>query len=235
MAVERDPTRQDVPAAQSIKTAIDTQWRLIQQHIYNDLPFAFEIEQAEEWIALRAGEILSGRLGPQYDWQYDLDLANFAHRFNKHWVDHHRSVRADLRSYWLNWSGRTGSWLRDFAQSSLKSLLFFHGAVALGALNALVQHPNDQFTLAAKLGLLFPIIGIVTLAVGQIALFQFLAGTTNAIEGYAFGKAKWRRLIALGRYRTRRLRRLKMVDYLIFGSTIWFCTYLIILFFVLVS
>jgi len=135
----------------------------------------------------------------------------------------------------LKWSEQTSSWIREFAQNAFKSLLILHGAVALGALNALVQHPQDQITIAAKFALIFAILGIVAAIVGQIILFNVIAAGTNYIGALVSTKIRWRRLRALWRYNSRKFKVLRYADFLVFGSAIWFCVYSLILFIILTS
>lgn len=50
--MRRDPTKPEVPDNLSIKLVVDVRWKEINKHIYDDIPFSFELAEIEEVIAL---------------------------------------------------------------------------------------------------------------------------------------------------------------------------------------
>jgi hypothetical protein len=231
----RDPSKQEVASSDSLKEDVDRRWKSVQKQIYDDIPFAFEVSQIEEGIAIREGLLNANKLDPRFDWRFDLDNAKFFHRFNLTWVEQHKAIRASFQKHWQEWSTEAQKWIRDLAQNSLKSLLILHGAVAVGALNILTQEPSASLLLAAKLALVFAVLGIVAGIIGQIILFKIVSEASNSIRGRVFTKIRWKKLNALWRYNRRRLKLMYLADYLILGSAFWFCAYSIILLVVLSS
>ncbi len=122
--------------------------------------------------------------------------------------------------------------------NGLKTILLFHGAVAIGSLNiiAQVKHENLQLLLAAKLGLAFSLAGIMLIGLGQMIMIVKIGEMNSKLAGQLASQIKWRKLRAFGRYMQRYyVRFLKYANLAIYGSIGWFCVYCVILYIVIVS
>jgi hypothetical protein len=154
--MERDSSRAEAPADASIRPLIEEQWRGIMRQIFDGLPYDEGLRFAERLLKEREETIAGGNLNAAYDWQYDLDVARFHHRWNLDHAHYNEESRERFRKYWENTLEQNRTIIKEMGLNGLKTILLIHGAVAVGALNiiAQVKPENSQLLLAAKLGLL---------------------------------------------------------------------------------
>jgi len=217
--VQRDESKELVPKELSIVTTVESNWKTIHKHIYDDYPFAATVRSTEESIAIRKGMIEGGKLDQKYDWIYDFDLAEFNHHFNLDWLEYHKQLRVKFHDYWKEVSEKNWSYLRDLSTNGIRTILLVHGAVAIGALNALTQKQAEaNVLLAAKLALLFSILGIISVGAGQVILFQALAKVNGRIRSKIATTIRWKKLLAVGRYSGKNLRVLTLLWQILTGD-----------------
>lgn len=232
----RDPSRQIVPEDGSLARTVVELWKGIQKNVYDDTPYTETIRIIENAISEREVAVTRQLFDQTYDWAYDLELGKFHHRFNLDWISFHQQTRQKLYDFWKDSSERQFKSLWELSLNGYKMLYLFHGAVALGSLNALTtKNPEKAVHLAAQLGLFFALLGIFAAGLGQLILVHQGGMAIGKINSVLYSKIKWKKLLALGRYSRRRFTFTKIVDILVYGSVFWFCIYTIILYVVLIS
>lgn len=234
--MQRDPSRQEVPIAASIRTLIDNQWREIHKKIYDETPYDHDIRLIETTIQSRDAEINAGNLDSSYDWKFDLDIARFNHAFNLDWRGYHEETRNRYKRYWEKNVEQQRAFVKEVSLNGLRTILIVHGAVALGCLNVLGNAESiPSLLLAAKFGLLFSLVGIFLVGSGQLIAVLRMGRIAGRIDGWIATRIKWKRLIAIGRYTRRFMAILRYADWAIYASLLWFCTYSVILYIIIVS
>jgi hypothetical protein len=235
--MQRDNSRLEVPPGASLRPTIERLWREIMSRLYDGLPYDESLRFAERLLQERQDEIHSETLDRSYDWQYDLQVAKFHHQWNLDHRKHNEEARERYQKYWENILEQNRAILKEIGLSGLKTILLIHGAVALGALNIIAQSDSEkiQIILAAKLGLAFSLIGIALVGLGQLIMFIKMTEINSKLASKLSAKIRWNKLRAFWRYYRRHTQVLKIANYAIYGSILWFCAYCVILYIVIVS
>ena len=231
-----NPNLARVPEGSSLVQFVDQEWDRLRQFIYDGQPFEGNIRHIEEAIEQRRTNIHSGAMDPLIDWQHDVDLASFNHRFNLTWIKHHKEIRDQFLDHWKAVTKNNANFLRELALNGMKSMLLIHGGVALGALGVLTQGTGGpQLMLTAKAALGFALIGMLLLGIGQFIMVVRMMSLNSRLEGRLATVLTWKKLSAFGRYFTRYAWPLKYSDRLIYGSILWFGIYAAILYLMLLT
>jgi hypothetical protein len=186
--------------ASAVKT-IEPILRRIVLNIYDEVPVQADIRTIEEYLSERERLINSQALDASYDWAGDLRIARIHQQIGKDWLPHHQDIRDRYIKYWRDLVERSSTYQREMSLSGMKTLLLLHGAVALGALNAIIQNEAPQHVLlAARLALAFSLIGIFALGAGQVIGIYYSRAVSDAITRQVWTKTKWSKVRALSRY-----------------------------------
>lgn len=129
--MQRDHTRSEVPTEASLRPLIEAQWRDIMVRIFDAMPYDEGLRFTEQLLNDREAAIAGDGLNPTYDWQYDLDIARFHHRWNLDHACYNEDTRDRFRKYWESELNQSRANLKDIALNGLKTILLIHGAVAV--------------------------------------------------------------------------------------------------------
>lgn len=234
----RNESLEEVPREKSIVRIVDENWKSVRKYVYDGRPIEYLLTGVEETFSRRKTAITNGSLDSRFDWEYDLACARFNHRYNLSWLDWHRESREKLVSFWAENAADNFKYVRELSLNGFKTIVLLHGAVALGSFNLLAQKHTTisaSTILAAKLGLFFAVVGIISAGLGQLVSFHALSGLFGTIQGKLATVPRWSKIRAFGKYTQKFQPLLRVATYLIYGSIFWFCLYSIILFLVLIS
>lgn len=228
----------EVPPEANLRASVDRIWQRIHPAILDELPFEHELRLVDELLSRRAEEIKANALNPEYDWAADFDSAVWAHNFNKDWINYHRESRLAYVRFWQKFQEETSDLLKELSIGGQKTILLLHGAVALGALNILTKSPAEVasgLVITAKFAVVFSVIGILSLGLGQLLLFRGLATVSARLANRFSRKLRWRTLRAFHRWSRRSIEPLDRANWFIYGSIWWFASYSLILSIMLLS
>lgn len=221
------PETSAVPKESSIAEFVELHWKNIYSLVSDGLPHEQAVKTLDINLQGRAQQIEQGTLVAGYDWQSDLKRAEYIHDFHKSWLPNVSRVRERQLSYWEDLSKRGIEFSEKVSLAGIATITALHGAVALGALNVLAKGTKDnpaQLVFAAKLAIFGALLGIFLLAIGQMAVFEFLGIASNTVRGKLFANPRHSKLRAVSRYWNRIGKRIQIGNKLIYASV--FCFFL---------
>lgn len=233
----RNAALPEVPAEASIQRTTSDRWWQINKIVFDGVPVEHEIKGIEEALLARKNLIESGGLQNSYDWKHDLECARYAHRFHLTNLEHVKSRRTKYLEFWQNWISESIGYFREVSLNGQKTIYLLHGAVAIGALNILVQkeQPSGQIILTAKLAIIFSSLGILLAGIGQVISFYFGSEFVTRIRAKLASPIKWAKIRAFPRYIKRYGWLSEFGDKAIYASIFWFGVYVGILLITLIS
>jgi hypothetical protein len=220
----------------SAQAYVDARWKDIGQMVLDAVPIEPAVRSVEAFLDQRREMLGNGSLSESYEWGLDLHLADTHHKFALDWVPRNQKLRDDYTSFWRDSSKRMLEFTERLSLAGISTLILLHGAVAIGALNALSEKAGElssEFIFAAKLTLGGSLIGIFLIAWGQLTLFVFWSEIGGTISGRLLGPFKFKRFNALRRYLLKYRRKARTGDYLIYASLFWFFIYCAVAYIVL--
>jgi hypothetical protein len=124
--MQRDNSRAEVPVDASVRPLIEAQWREIMVRIFDGLPYDEGFRFAERLLQDRQDTIAGGGLSAAYDWQYDLDVARFHHRWNLDHARYNEESRDRFRKYWESTLEQNRAIIKEMGLNGLKTILLIH-------------------------------------------------------------------------------------------------------------
>lgn len=226
---------QPVPPLARLSTLLEPHWKAIDRQVYDGYPHDHILRFIEAGFREREQLITSNTLHPQFDWIADLHTAKNLHQIHLDYLPTSVRTRDAAKKHYLDLYTENGKYVRDLAANGMKTLLLLHGAVALGALNIIAGN-NTALLLAAKFALCFSLIGIIMLIVGQIIFIESLSTLSSTMAARLVHLMRWKKILAIPRFLRRHFKWIgRLVNFLIYGSAVWFCVYVSIIFIIIAN
>ena len=219
---------QSVPDQHNLTKWVESEWREINTFIQDGTPHTFRIWNLERRLDERRADIDSGKAPAGVDWADDLRRAEWTHKHNLTWIPRHEALRNHFIEHWTSLTRRSVEYSEKIALAGFNTILLLHGAVAVGALNALSQKAGQltpQFIIAAKCSMFGALAGILLLACGQILQLEYLSRMSSRVAGSLLHSPKLKKFNAISRYWGRHLKRANIGAYMVYMSLFWFFLY----------
>lgn len=217
------------PANLSICEKVKSLWQPVLKTSRSGADVNFEINQIKLAIEKFETELHANRLPTHFDWTEDLRKARRLHDF---YVFATNSAQEDLTrwySFWQQQSEKRQAFTFGLAQEGIKYTLLLHGATAIACFNALANSQTSPYRASLLLGMLGAFVGIVLLTSGTALLINVVSHQNERIGSKLQLRKKWRTLHAIYRWMARfHTARLKLADFLIYGSIFWFAAYVFV-------
>jgi hypothetical protein len=166
-------------------------------------------------------------------------MAKVEHKYNLDWLDRIDIEHKAYIDYWKNLCTNQISTGEKLSLAGLNTIYLVHGAVAVGALNALASKqgaPDPSLASAAKFAMPSALLGIALVATGQIVLARFGTEMSTRVAGKMIGTVTLRRARTFPRYWEKyRKKILRWGDVLVYASVVWFFVYSMICYLIILN
>lgn len=202
-------------------------WKIIEPRVKNGRDVTAEIQILDRFLKDQQTKFAEGKLLREYDWRLDIATAENFHARSVVWMGVDQKSRGNWVAFYDARSKETRTFALQMAQDGMKYMLAVHGATAVTALNAIVSGKSDPYRGALIFAMVSAVVGMFMVGLGQIIMMNVLSNQAATIAGRLTRSSSWRSLRALGRWQNRRAFRqqLRLSDFLIYGSVIWFAVY----------
>jgi hypothetical protein len=186
---------------------------------------SYEVRRIENDIELARSANNAGQLPVGFDWDADLALAADHHALNLRWLTMETSHNSVTAGFWRDLAQRQYEMSSALMLSGLNLIVAAHGAVAISALNAMMQERGAKYQVALICAIFGACVGLLLVTAGKILAIETLSHISNRISGRLLFPTSLR-VRAVGKY-VEKVSANKSIwmSRLIYGSLIWFVIY----------